>query len=92
MVTNRLLIGYSCRVKAHRHTTEEAAQECVRKTAWMERFDERQQAEIAFALLYAEQFGHGTDGHNAKLIIAQMAGMLMELESRNSISCGKETA
>lgn len=43
---------------------------------WMERFDERQRKEIEFSKLYAERFRHGTDGHNAKLIIAEMAEML----------------
>lgn len=74
----RLTIGYLCRIKGHRHPTEDSAADCARKTAWLERFDERQKAEISFSILYAEQFAHGTDGHNAKLIIAQMAGMLTE--------------
>lgn len=43
---------------------------------WLEQFDERQRKEIEFALLYANQFAHGTDGHNAKIIIARMAAML----------------
>lgn len=77
-MVEHLVIGYSCRIKGHRHTTSEQATECIQKTAWLERFDERQQSEIALALLYAEQFGHGTDGHNAKMIIAQMAKILIE--------------
>lgn len=43
---------------------------------WLEQFDERQQKEIKLSCLYAEEFNHGTDGHNAKLIIAKMAVML----------------
>jgi len=44
---------------------------------WMEiYFDERQRKEIEFARLYGRQFCHGTDGHNAKLIISKMADML----------------
>lgn len=43
---------------------------------WRNRFDERQLKEIDFSILYAEQFHHGTDGHNAKLIIARMASLL----------------
>ena len=43
---------------------------------WLNNFDERQQKEIEFCTWYAEKFGHGTDGHNAKLIIAKMAAML----------------
>lgn len=43
---------------------------------WIGQFDERQQKEIAFSVEYAAHFRHGTDGHNAKLIIAQMVQML----------------
>lgn len=43
---------------------------------WLNNFDERQQREIEFSILYADKFSHGTDGHNAKLIIAQMAKRL----------------
>lgn len=47
---------------------------------WMESFDERQRKEIEFARLYDEKFRHGTDGHNAKIIIAQMAVALDRIE------------
>ena len=43
---------------------------------WVSFFDERQMREIRFDELYARDFSHGTDGHNARLIIAQMAQML----------------
>jgi hypothetical protein len=43
---------------------------------WLESLDERQRQEIAFCRVYRTQFGHGTDGHNAKLIIALCADML----------------
>lgn len=46
---------------------------------WRSKFDERQLKEIDFAVLYAEKFAHGTDGHNAKMIIAKMADMLEEI-------------
>ena len=39
---------------------------------------DRETKEIEFALLYARQFNHGTDGHNAKLIIAKLYRMLTE--------------
>jgi hypothetical protein len=43
-------------------------------------FDERQQKEIRFSRLYAtDEFRHGTDGHNAKLVIARMAWLLDKL-------------
>jgi hypothetical protein len=39
---------------------------------------DRETKEIEFALLYAQRFNHGTDGHNAKLIIAKLYRMLTE--------------
>lgn len=46
---------------------------------WLKNFDERQQKEIEFSILYLNQFEHGTDGHNAKVIIAKMAAMLNKI-------------
>lgn len=43
---------------------------------WLNNFDERQQKQIEWSILYAKHFSHGDDGHNAKLIIAQMAKRL----------------
>jgi len=43
---------------------------------WKSGFDERQLKEIEFCVLYASDFSHGTDGHNAKMIIAKMAELL----------------
>jgi hypothetical protein len=43
---------------------------------WIDMFDERQQKEIALSRLYAKDFHHGTDGHNAKMIIALLADLL----------------
>jgi len=47
---------------------------------WLNNFDERQRKEIEFSILYLNQFEHGTDGHNAKVIIAKMASILNTLE------------
>ncbi len=47
---------------------------------WNAHFDERQNKEIAFSRFYAEDFNHGTDGHNAKIIIAKMARLLDQYE------------
>jgi hypothetical protein len=44
--------------------------------AWGRQFDDRQMKEIKFSCLYARDFGHGTDGHNAKLIIAKFVELL----------------
>jgi len=47
---------------------------------WRDNFDERQQKEIEFSVLYLNQFEHGTDGHNAKIIIAKMASLLDKVQ------------
>lgn len=43
---------------------------------WRSDFTERELKEIAFCILYQREFGHGTDGHNAKIIIAKLAAIL----------------
>lgn len=43
---------------------------------WRTLFDERQLKEIDFDCLYADVYHHGTEGHNARLIIAKMARLL----------------
>jgi hypothetical protein len=43
---------------------------------WFGHFDERQQKQIRFARLYAQDFAHGADGHNNMLIIAKMSELL----------------
>lgn len=43
---------------------------------WRKFLDERQLKEIAFDVIYAEQFSHGTEGHNARLVIARMTELL----------------
>jgi hypothetical protein len=48
--------------------------------SWLILFDERQQKEIEFCQVYKQDFGHGTDGHNVKMIIARMAEMLFDIE------------
>jgi hypothetical protein len=47
---------------------------------WHKAFDTRQLREIKFAKIYKRDFSHGTDGHNAKMIIAQMAELLDAVE------------
>jgi hypothetical protein len=46
------------------------------KQFWETHFDERQRKEIAYCVIYADSFGHGTDGHNIRLIVAKMAQLL----------------
>lgn len=43
---------------------------------WLDELDERQRKEIEFARMYAQQFGHGTDGHTRLLLLAKMADLL----------------
>lgn len=45
---------------------------------WQAFFDERQLKEIEFCKIYAEQFRHGTDGHNIRLIVAKLVEILEE--------------
>lgn len=53
---------------------------------WVSLFDERQQQEIKFNCLYAERFGHGTDGHNVRLLVARMVEVLDALDTGRSIA------
>jgi len=46
---------------------------------------DRQIEEIEFSKLYAEKFNHGTDGHNAKVIIAKLAGLLDAIEDISDV-------
>lgn len=48
------------------------------KNNWLDEFTEREQKEIDFALLYAENYAHGTPGHTHLMIIAQLARLLDE--------------
>lgn len=43
---------------------------------WAEDLDERQRKEIKLAMIYAEKFAHGTDGHHRLLLIAMLAKKL----------------
>ena len=43
---------------------------------WRKLIDERQSKEIDFAVLYAGDFHHGTDGHNRLLLIAKLSEIL----------------
>ena len=51
---------------------------------WRSDFTERELKEIAFCILYHREFGHGTDGHNAKIIIAKLAAILDSVEAFES--------
>lgn len=50
--------------------------EPITEDSYLLPFTKRQRKEIAFARLYARDFGHGTSGHNALIIISRLADML----------------
>ncbi len=43
---------------------------------WKDQLDPRQRSEVEYCRIYAEQFAHGTDGHNMRLLISQLALLL----------------
>ena len=43
---------------------------------WMNELTEREAKEVAFAVMYFNQFNHGTTGHNQLVLIAKLAEML----------------
>jgi hypothetical protein len=43
---------------------------------WYGLLDDRQRKELALARIYAQQFHHGTTGHNQLMLIALMADMM----------------
>lgn len=47
---------------------------------WKSNFDERELKEIEFCLLYKQQFSHGTNGHNIRIIVAKMVSILANAE------------
>lgn len=50
------------------------------QSKWFANLDERQQQEVRFALDYAQNYRHGTDGHNRLLLIALLANIAANLE------------
>lgn len=47
---------------------------------WKSNFTERDLMEIEYCRIYAQNFRHGTDGHNIRLIVAKMAVLLDDEE------------
>lgn len=47
---------------------------------WRQLFSERQLKEIDFCRVYSKDFNHGTDGHNIRLVVAQMAELLDQIQ------------
>ncbi len=46
--------------------------------AWWTELTDRETEEVRFATLYAEEFNHGTDGHNRLNLIAKLTRLLDE--------------
>lgn len=55
---------------------------------WKSNFDERELKEIEYAVIYKQQFNHGTLGHNIRIIVAKMVSILDNAES--IINCEDE--
>lgn len=53
--------------------------------SYLDIYDDRQRKQIEWSRLYASEFNHGDDGHNAKLIIAFLSWQLESVE--NSAGC-----
>lgn len=63
-------------------STQEEFETIARDTRfkpWLQRLDNRQQEQIRFSRVYANNFHHGADGHNSMMIIAKLADMLDEV-------------
>lgn len=52
---------------------------------WRELFDERQRKEIKLNQLYLAEYAHGTDGHNARIIMGKMANLLDGLTEDSAV-------
>lgn len=55
----------------------------------MPTFTERELKEIYFALMYAYNFSHGTDGHNRLILIAKLAELCTDSSVREMIPVAK---
>lgn len=53
---------------------------------WYQDLENRQQKEVDFAKMYADNFTHGTDGHHRLILIADMAEQLSVYETKLSKS------
>jgi hypothetical protein len=47
---------------------------------WSKNLDDRQNQEISFDVTYARIYGHGTDGHNARTLIAKLADICAAMQ------------
>ncbi len=45
-------------------------------TSWRDNFDDRQLREIEFCRIYRNDFGHGTDGHILRILVAELSMLL----------------
>lgn len=48
---------------------------------WHNLLDDRQFKEVIFATFYAQNFNHGTAGHNRLLLIAKLASIIDTMET-----------
>ena len=53
---------------------------------WREVFlDERERQEVAFCETYVRDYGHGTAGHLERVIIAKLADVLDQVQTRVNV-------
>jgi hypothetical protein len=48
--------------------------------AWTDRLSDQQRKEIAWSRLYAESYGHFTDGHSRLMLVSLLAELLDQIE------------
>jgi hypothetical protein len=57
---------------------------------WRDVLDNRQRKEVEFSESYARDYGHGTTGHNALMLIAKMSEMLDAVQDNITFEATKE--
>ncbi len=70
-----------CRGRRRAMVEGELMDEDTSIKGWRALLVERQLKEIEFSEIYTARFSHGTDGHNAKQIIAKLSEMLDRVEA-----------
>lgn len=52
--------------------------------------DAREQAEVAFNIVYFRQFNHGTDAHHLRTLIAKLALQIEKLQNERKLETKDE--
>jgi len=59
---------------------DELSQKLTRSKWWSSEFTAREMQEINFNCCYEQNFNHGTDAHNMRIIIAKLVHLLNKCE------------